>query len=74
MAMKGSDLVAAGIASSTHTENGTLDAMGHASIPIAGTWHVAITSTLNDLHQFHLSQGIVEGYDSGSYMNVVFYS
>ena len=74
MALKGSNIVAAAIASPTHTAHGALDAMGLASTPIAGTWHVAVTSPLNDLQQFHWSQGSAEGYDGGSYISVVLYS
>ena len=67
MVLKGSNPVAAAIVSSTHTEHGALDAMGLASIPI----YVAVTSTLNDIQQFH---GSSEGYDDGSYISVALYS
>ena len=43
------NLVAAYITSSTHTEHAAPDALSLASTPIAGIWHVAATSTHNDL-------------------------
>ena len=56
MTLKGSNRVAAAIASSTHTEHGALDVMGLPSTPIAGTWYV-----LSHPH-FSLAHPVIGGH------------